>query len=300
MSKFTDYSEMFLERKAADRVPKNTLMAYEWAVGKLNKHFGEQDISTIHQREVDGLKMQHTSLAAASVNLMLQTLLGILRMAKEYDAVDVIPVMHCLAPKMNEKFLSDEEAETLLMVCRRPLKIMVSLALTTGLRRENIFNLRWDQIHNGVLTIKVKRGKILTIPLSPQMMEILDRHRKYQQKKGWGKTEWVFPSPRDHDRPRAERTDAGINRAFKWANLPYSGWHILRHTFATSFLREVGNLRLLQSILGHSDLAQTARYAHVELGAKKEALDQHATKCLPDGVIKKKRKRRHQERVDTP
>ena len=297
MGTFEDYAEMFLERKKADRVPENTIKAYEWAVKRLKAHFGTQNIETIHQREVDELKGKSMDLAAASVNLMLQTLLGILRVAKEYDAVEKLPVMHCLAPKMNEKFLSDEEAERLLLVCRRPLKIMVSLALTTGLRRENIFNLRWDQIVNGVLTIKVKRGKILTIPLSPQMMEILDRHKKYMVKKGWGQSAWVFSSPRDHSRPRAPRTDAGLNRAFKWANLPYGGWHILRHTFATSFLREVGNLRLLQSILGHSDLAQTARYAHVELGAKKEALDQHATKCLPEKVMKKKKERLKKKRM---
>jgi integrase len=300
METFKTYAEMFLTRQLAMRVPANTLKAHEWSIKHLNAHFGTQEVGSIRQREVDELKNKNIHLAAASVNLMLQTLLGILRMAKEYGAVEILPVMHCLAPKMNEKFLSDEEAEKLLLVCRRPLKIMVSLALTTGLRRENIFNLRWDQIVNGVLTIKIKRGKILTIPLSPQMMEILDRHKKYFIRRGWDKTEWVFPSPRDRSRPRQPRTDAGLNRAFKWAELPYSGWHILRHTFATSFLREVGNLKLLQSILGHSDLAQTARYAHIELGAKKEALDQHATKSLPDAVVNPLRKRHSRARVDTP
>jgi integrase len=300
MGQFTDYSEMFLERKMADRVPANTLKAYEWAVKRLNAYFNTQSIGTIHQREVDGLKASCMDLAAASVNLILQTLLGILRLGQEYDAVEHLPVMHCLVPKMNERFLSNEESDRLLLVCRNPLRVMVSLALTTGLRRENIFRLRWDQIVNGVLTIKAKRGKILTIPLSPQMMNILDRHKKYLDKKGWGATEWVFPSPRNHYQPRSPMTDAGINRAFKWANLPYSGWHILRHTFATSFLRDVGNIRLLQSILGHSDLAQTARYAHVELGAKKEALDQHAIKSLPDAVVNPRRKRRSQARVDNP
>lgn len=300
MGSFTDYSEMFLERKTADRVPANTFKTYEWAVKRLKEHFADQSIETIGQREVDGLKVKYMNLAAASVNLLLQVLLGILRLAQEYDAIDKLPVMHCLVPRMNERFLSDEEAEKLLLVCRRPLKIMVALALTTGLRRENIFKLRWDQIINGVLTLKVKRDKTLTIPLSPQMMMILEKHRKYLDKKGWGQSQWVFPSPRDRSRPRVPRADAGLNKAFHWAGLPYSGWHILRHTFATSFLREVGNLRLLQSILGHSAIAQTARYAHVELGAKKEALDQHAAKSLPDAIINPRRKRRSLEHVDTP
>jgi integrase len=300
MEKFTDYSEMFLERKQAMRVPINTLRAYEWAIKHLNAYFLNQKIGTIGQKEVDQLKVDSKELAAASVNLMLQTLLGILRMGQEYDAVEKLPVMHCLVPKMNEQFMTDDEAQKLLFYCRNPLKIMVSLALTTGLRRENIFKLRWDQIINGILTVKVKRGKTLTIPLSPQMMEILEKHKRYLGKKSWGDTPWVFPSPRNHYQPRVAGTDAGINRAFQWAKLPYSGWHILRHTFATSFLREVGNLKLLQSILGHSDLAQTARYAHIELGAKKEALDRHADKSLPSKAATNLRRTCSPERADIP
>jgi integrase len=173
------------------------------------------------------------------------------------------------------------ESLRLLESCGPTLYVMVALALTTGLRRENIFHLKWSEIEDNVLTIKIKRGKTLSLPLSPQVVLLLEKHKRAMRKKGAGNSEWVFPTPNDFKKPKTDQANSGLNRAFKLANLPYSGWHILRHTFASSFLKSVGNLVLLQNILGHSNIAQTSRYAHIDMGQKKKALEEHALRSLP-------------------
>jgi integrase len=154
------------------------------------------------------------------------------------------------------------------------------LALTTGLRRENIFHLKWSEISNGVLTVKAKRGKTISLPLSPQIIILLDKHRKFMEKKGAIDTEWVFPRETNYKVHKSQQADGGLKRAFRLAGLPYSGWHILRHTFATSFLRNNGNLVLLQNILGHSNVTQTSRYAHVSLDQKTLTMNDHANRFL--------------------
>ncbi|OCA65090.1 hypothetical protein A9R10_00050 [Aeromonas piscicola] len=44
--------------------------------------------------------------------------------------------------------------------------------------------------------------------------------------------------------------------------LPGQNTHVLRHTFASHFMMNGGNILMLQKILGHSTIAMTMRYAH--------------------------------------
>jgi integrase len=274
--RFTNYLEFFTDKLEFDRASKNTIEGYAWAVRKLRKEFANYDVDKIGRFEVDNLKKTYGHLAAASVNLLLVTLKKVLNLALSYDDIAEVPKMEFLTPKVNDSFLSDDEAQSLLDHCGHPLRLMVAIALTTGLRKENIFRLRWSQIQGGTVTVKAKNNKTLSIPLAPRVMEMIERHRKYLMKRKKCLSAWVFPSPLDYNKFKAHSADGGLNNCFIRAGMQYSGWHILRHTFATSFLRETGNLRLLQDILGHANLAQTARYAHIAMDQKKEALEMHS------------------------
>lgn len=274
--KFVDYLEMFMDKLKFDRAAENTINGYGWAVKKLQKEFLHYNVDKIGRFEVDNLKKTYGHLAAASVNLLLVTLKKVLTLAQGYGALTDIPPMEFLTPRMNDSFLTDEEAQILLDHCGYPLRLMVAIALTTGFRKENIFKLRWDEIQNGTVTLKVKNGKTLSIPLSPRVLEMIERHSKYLTKRKGRLSNWVFPSSQNYNHHKSHSADGGLNTCFLRAGLPYSGWHILRHTFATSFLRETGNIRLLQDILGHSDISQTARYAHIAMDQKKEALEHHS------------------------
>ena len=54
--------------------------------------------------------------------------------------------------------------------------------------------------------------------------------------------------------------------------------HVLRHTFATSILRNGGDIRFIQQILGHSSLATTQIYTHIDDSTLKEMYSQHMPK----------------------
>jgi hypothetical protein len=58
--------------------------------------------------------------------------------------------------------------------------------------------------------------------------------------------------------------------------LPMFGWHRLRHTFATNYLRQGGDIVRLSMVLGHTQITTTQRYLHLlteDLSARSEAVD---------------------------
>ena len=61
------------------------------------------------------------------------------------------------------------------------------------------------------------------------------------------------------------RSDHGLKGLLRRAGCPplARGWHSLRHTFASMFIRAGGNLVALQKILGHADIKMTLAYAHL-------------------------------------
>lgn len=137
---------------------------------------------------------------------------------------------------------------------------IVLLALNTGLRRGEIFNLEWrdiDFLHHR-LTVRAasaKGAKTRHIPLNRTALDVLKRWRKQTTGDGL-----IFPSE------KGERLD---NISTSWGNLVAAAdledftFHDLRHDFATRTLRAGADIVTVSKLLGHSDLKMTMRYAHV-------------------------------------
>ena len=61
-------------------------------------------------------------------------------------------------------------------------------------------------------------------------------------------------------------------KAFEKADIPYRTFHTLRHTTATWLLRDTGNIRIVQGVLGHSNINVTTKYAHLVNNETQNAL----------------------------
>jgi integrase len=143
----------------------------------------------------------------------------------------------------------------------------MKLALFTGMRRGELFNLKWSDIdsRNGFITIRdPKGGEDQRIPLNPEARQILDSHPKT-------KSLYVFPG-----RSGNKRTDINkqVKRIKEQAGLPKSfrALHGLRHVYA-SILASSGKVDMytLQKLLTHKGPAMTQRYAHLRDDALKSA-----------------------------
>ncbi|MCP5426761.1 MAG: site-specific integrase [Chromatiaceae bacterium] len=138
---------------------------------------------------------------------------------------------------------------------------MVLLSLNTGMRRGEVFNLKWSDIDfkNESLVIhghSTKSGTTRHVPLNS---EALDTLKAWQGQQELGHC-LVFPSraggPLDNVKKGWEAllVNAGITQ-FRW--------HDMRHHFASKLVMAGVDLNTVRELLGHSDFKLTLRYAHL-------------------------------------
>ncbi len=183
------------------------------------------------------------------------------------------------------KTLSEEEVDSLLNAPNtdEPLghrdRAMLELLYATGLRVSELINLKQSQINfnQGVLRIIGKGDRERLIPLGeesqhwlknfidgPRMEILLERQ-----------TDYLFPTRRG-DRMTRQAFWHIIKRYAEKAGIPKKmSPHSLRHAFATHLLNRGADLRVVQLLLGHSDLSTTQIYTHVARERLKDLHGEH-------------------------
>jgi integrase len=200
--------------------------------------------------------------SAATVNRELTVLSRVLALAVDAGHVDENPCRRVKRFKEDNervRFLTDDEETRLMKQIgdRELLRSVVIFALNTGLRRGEIFGLRWTEVdwsRNFIHVINTKTGKSRIVPLNEATRAVL------RQQQGKSQSEFVFVSPRTGTRLRSLRN--GFEKACEDAKVFNFHFHDLRHTFA-SRLADVGvDAFTIAELLGHSTLEMTKRYTH--------------------------------------
>ncbi|MCY1354816.1 Tyrosine recombinase XerC [compost metagenome] len=132
--------------------------------------------------------------------------------------------------------------------CENPhTELVTLLCLATGARWSEAEKLMPNRLQGNIVTYAgTKSGKVRSVPIPA---ELADRLRKH-----W-RTEGQFTSCITSFRRALERTTIQLPQG--------QASHALRHSFASHFMMNGGNILTLQRILGHSTLAMTMRYAHL-------------------------------------
>jgi integrase len=186
------------------------------------------------------------------------------------------------------RFLSEEELTRLRGVMDPKDWQLVALAIETGMRREELFGLRWEytDLEAGLVTLPMpKGGKTRYVPLSEQAKAIV---RGFDS---WARSPWVFPGLTDPMKPMDSR--AFLRRAFepglRKAGIQGASWHTLRHTAASRRVMAGVDLVSVKEILGHRNIQTTMRYSHLDPRHLREAVNlgslrETVTETVPDGV----------------
>lgn len=146
---------------------------------------------------------------------------------------------------------NDQIAELLQAIrsgCDNPhVEIVVLICLATGARWSEAEKLKPSSVRNRVITFSgTKSGKVRSVPISADLETKMVQH-------------W-----RQYGQPNSAITSFRRALARTTIDLPKGqAAHALRHTFASHFIQNGGNIVTLQRILGHSSLAMTMRYAHL-------------------------------------
>lgn len=149
------------------------------------------------------------------------------------------------------------------------LEPMVLVSLHTGIRRGELFSLRWADVDLKQKNLTVngssaKSNQTRTIPLNKIALTTLRQWRKQKAKNHrLKKTDYVFPND-EGKRLTDIKTSWSVVR--KRAKLRNFRWHDLRHTFASNLVQRKATLQEVQQLLGHSTIAMTQRYAHIDSG----------------------------------
>jgi integrase/recombinase XerD len=162
--------------------------------------------------------------------------------------------------------LSMEEVNRLLATVRTNPKQHAILATlySTGMRLGEVIHLKITDIDSKQMLIQVRQGqgnKDRQVQLSPQLLKLL---REYYRSSLVKPKTWLFTSSTP-DKPIYARniqwmvTNAAAKAGIKKPVSP----HTLRHSFATHLLEDRTDLRTIQALLGHSNIATTSIYLHV-------------------------------------
>jgi integrase len=204
---------------------------------------------------VDALKV-----TAATKNRYVAVIRAILRRAeREWEWLERAPALKCYRePKRRIRTLTPQEVDRLLEAMPEWLRECAIFALATGLRRGNIFGLRWDQIdlvrrEGWVHPDQAKARQAIGVPLNEDAMAVLERQLgKHGQ--------FVFTQDGE---PITQIASKLWKRVLERAGLSKLRFHDLRHVWATRHVQAGTPMFALQELGGWESPAMVRRYAHL-------------------------------------
>jgi len=284
--------ESFLEMLSAERGARaNTLDAYARDLEDARAHVrGGLAMSGAETVEAYVAGMAKRGLAAATVRRRISALRQFFRFLLQENVRGDDPTSRLDAPKRARtlpKTLSSDEIERLIAAAESPRDVaLIELLYGAGLRVSELVSLplrtapKPGQEH---MIIEGKGGKERLVALGRPAIAALEAHlaaRAGALPKAEAQREraqrWLFPSSSAADGKLTRRRVAQILEAAAakaGINPARVSPHVLRHAFATHLVEGGADLRTVQTLLGHADIATTQIYTHVAEGRLKTLVE---------------------------
>lgn len=232
------------------------------------------------------------ALSPGTVNREIELLRRVVRRADKVWKVNVGDMPEWgghLLPEPEERVreLTAEEEVLLFAELRADFRPLFGFALITGIRVGNLIRLKKNQVDWNAMVVRIRGkskmpgGKTISVPITQEAAAILrsvrDDHPIF-----------VFTYECQRNRQKRRKGErypfsvSGWRKAFKdaktRAGIEDFRFHDFRHTAATRVLRACGNLKIVKELLGHTDIATTAKYAHVLVDDIRAAMEAVPTK----------------------
>jgi len=297
MTKDANLVDLFLDALWAERgLSRNTLQSYRYDLGQLAEHQRAAGRDLLAASREDLLHFLAVQLRAGrsprSLSRYLSGFRQFYRWLLRDGRISEDPTALIESPKLGRglpKALSEQRVTALLEAppVETPLglrdRTMLELMYASGLRVSELVGLELASVNlnQGVVRIMGKGGKERLVPLGEEAMSWLQRYLRDARPElmGGQSSPLVFVTARK----------SGMTRqAFWYAIRKYAlaagigqavSPHMLRHSFATHLLNHGADLRVVQLLLGHSDLSTTQIYTHIA----REGLKQLHSKHHPRG-----------------
>ncbi len=270
--------ERFLPFVKASTLAEQSKLYYQagWRILK-SKSIADMRLDTVTTSVVDTVELKGTG---SNQNCALRTLRRMLSLAHEYGILQAAPRIKLRKENQRTAVWDVKSEEALLKVAPQPLKDVFLLCHDSGMRPDEVINLRWDDILWNKSLIFVREGKTRKstrhVPLSDRVRDALKV--RFERNNGLikkAKSEWVFPSKSKTGHITHTAIEKPFRKARKDAKLPkelvlYSA----RHSFATDLLDRTGNIKLVMDVLGHESVTTTQKYLHPAMKNIAEVVNQ--------------------------
>ena len=238
-------------------------------------------LSYISKRVASGIKSRTTARQISSYRAYFQFLL-------RTNQIKIDPTLDIEMPRIGRilpKTLTETEVDELLQapditdVIGHRDKAMLELMYATGLRVSELITLKMSQVNfnQGVIRVVGKGNKERLVPIGEESVKWLEdfistSRTDILQKQ---QIDFLFPNKRGQSMTRQTFWYA-IKRYSKKAGIRKNiSPHGLRHAFATHLLNHGADLRVVQLLLGHSDLSTTQIYTHIARERLKKLHGEH-------------------------
>jgi integrase len=253
-------------------------------IGRFKNEFGEHtllynikyvDLESYRNKLRTTLTSRGTKRKDSTINREISCLHHIFSKAYEWEMIERNPFDRGKSMLMREnnkrdRYLEKEEIQSLLTACPPHLRKIVECVLHTGMRKQEVLGLKWEQERGGFIYLrKTKTNESRQIPINETLTLLFQIIRKEQQMR----SQYVFTYAKSEDKlvgsepvrkrkklalvpERIDNIKSSFSSAVKRAGIENFTFHDLRHTFTSHFVMAGGSLRALQQILGHNRLKQ--------------------------------------------
>lgn len=297
------YIDSFLEMMTAERgSSKNTIDSYSRDLTELyhflkNRKVSPEEATTSDIREFFEQQANFTH-CASTIARKLSSIKQFYKFLTNDGIMPNNPVLVIDSPKIAKKipkYLNIIEVEMLLQEAHKDksaegvrLTALLETLYASGMRVTELVSLSTNNLQiilkdkkatlRNYLIIKGKGDKERLVPLSKtavtaleEYMEIRDMFTTYKF------NNWLFPSDAKQGFLTRQRLHQLLKQLATKANLDKDkvSPHVLRHSFASHLLNGGANLRVVQELLGHSDISTTQIYTHILNQRLKDIVNEH-------------------------
>lgn len=284
MQNLTSFIDGFLNSLVAEKTAsKNTLESYQRDLEQLPKNLLNKHPVQISETD---LKKYINSLSSDfktnTICRKISSLRQFFHFLASEEIIEISPARTLEFPKKEKllpKFLTPEEINLILDEAQKEnslkatmVNVLIEILKGSGLRVSEVISLKRNSIQNfnnkPFLLVKGKGSKERITPLTKSTIEAINNYIKIlETDERFKKSVYLFPS----------RAKSGFVTRQQAANLikEYAlkagieaekiSPHVLRHSFATNLLQKGMDIRVLQEILGHSDISSTQIYTHTNI-----------------------------------
>lgn len=273
---------------------KNTLASYRTDLVKMIEHMNSESpgfsLMKFDQYQVHAYlgHRYDIGLSERSTARFLSSLRAFLKWCQENNLRDDDPISLIQNPKLPKslpKAISEKQVDALLDApdpdsdpIQMRDKAMLELLYASGLRVTELTGLHLNQVslQQGVIRVVGKGNKERLVPMGEDAIEWIERFMR--QGRGMllkQNSDVLFPSSRGVQMTRQtfwHRIKIYAKKAGIKSDLSP---HTLRHAFATHLLNHGADLRVVQMLLGHSDLSTTQIYTHIATERLQKLVTQH-------------------------